>query len=143
MLLSIKWRRVVEQAYSPPSHNSTLVQHGVRHTAHHTHFTVYALDCGICGHCSETFLDDASGCSSELPGRQGYVPVLLRRIQVCPPLWRGSGKNPNGHCRQYAQDHDNVTPISKGFSDDRNGWGASIVDSLSTMVSEFLPLLPV
>jgi len=36
-----------------------------------------------------------------------------------------------------------VTPISRSFSDDRNGWGATIIDSLSTMVSELLQLLPV
>ncbi|KAF8512524.1 glycoside hydrolase family 47 protein [Hysterangium stoloniferum] len=29
--------------------------------------------------------------------------------------------------------HDDLKPVSKGFSDGRNGWGASIIDALSTM----------
>jgi len=49
--------------------------------------------------------------------------------------------NPNGYHRKYAWCHDDVTPISQSFSDERNGWGASVIDSLSTMVREFLPLL--
>ncbi|KAF9010160.1 glycoside hydrolase [Cyathus striatus] len=35
--------------------------------------------------------------------------------------------------RTYAWGHDDVSPISKGYSDGRNGWGASIVDAMSTM----------
>ncbi|KAF9051542.1 glycoside hydrolase family 47 protein [Panaeolus papilionaceus] len=34
---------------------------------------------------------------------------------------------------QFAFGHDDLSPISKTFSDDRNGWGASIVDAMSTM----------
>ncbi|KIM46837.1 glycoside hydrolase family 47 protein [Hebeloma cylindrosporum] len=33
----------------------------------------------------------------------------------------------------YAFGHDDVAPIRKGFSDGRNGWGATIVDAMSTM----------
>ncbi|OAA64222.1 mannosyl-oligosaccharide alpha-1,2-mannosidase precursor [Niveomyces insectorum RCEF 264] len=33
---------------------------------------------------------------------------------------------------QHAFPHDSLKPISNGFSDDRNGWGASAVDALST-----------
>ncbi|TFK34476.1 glycoside hydrolase family 47 protein [Crucibulum laeve] len=36
--------------------------------------------------------------------------------------------------KKYAWKHDDVSPISKGFTDGRNGWGASIVDAMSTMV---------
>ncbi|PPQ72724.1 hypothetical protein CVT24_012558 [Panaeolus cyanescens] len=35
--------------------------------------------------------------------------------------------------QQFAFGHDDVSPLSHGFSDDRNGWGASIVDAMSTM----------
>ena len=47
----------------------------------------------------------------------------------------GRSGNPNGYHRRYAWGHDDLTPISRNFSDERNGWGASIIDSLSTMVS--------
>ncbi|KAK7032613.1 hypothetical protein VNI00_012876 [Paramarasmius palmivorus] len=35
--------------------------------------------------------------------------------------------------RKYAFGHDDVRPVSKGYVDSRNGWGASIVDAMSTM----------
>ncbi|KAK0458700.1 glycoside hydrolase family 47 protein [Desarmillaria tabescens] len=35
--------------------------------------------------------------------------------------------------KEYAFGHDDLSPVSKGFSDGRNGWGASIVDAMSTM----------
>ncbi|THH14610.1 hypothetical protein EW146_g5737 [Bondarzewia mesenterica] len=35
--------------------------------------------------------------------------------------------------REFAFGHDEVTPLSQGFSDPRNGWGATIVDGMSTM----------
>ncbi|TFK73471.1 glycoside hydrolase family 47 protein [Pluteus cervinus] len=35
--------------------------------------------------------------------------------------------------KTYAWGNDDLTPISKSFANTRNGWGASIVDSLSTM----------
>ncbi|KZV67861.1 glycoside hydrolase family 47 protein [Peniophora sp. CONT] len=35
--------------------------------------------------------------------------------------------------KQYAYGHDEVAPISKGFLDPRNGWGASIIDGMTTM----------
>lgn len=36
--------------------------------------------------------------------------------------------------RKFAFGHDDVTPVSKSFTDGRNGWGASIVDAMSTLV---------
>ncbi|KAF4595784.1 mannosyl-oligosaccharide alpha-1,2-mannosidase precursor [Ophiocordyceps camponoti-floridani] len=39
----------------------------------------------------------------------------------------------NGY-RQYALNHDTLRPVSNGFEDDRNGWGATVVDGLSTAV---------
>ena len=119
----------------------TLVQHGLRLASHHTRFTIHSLYYGVRGQGSGTFLEVASGCGSKRPGRQTHVPVLLRCIQVRPPSWRGGSRNPDGYCRMYAWGHDDVTPVSQSFSDERNGWGASIIDSLSTMVSELLPLL--
>ncbi|CEL60910.1 putative mannosyl-oligosaccharide alpha-1,2-mannosidase 1B OS=Neosartorya fumigata (strain CEA10 / CBS 144,89 / FGSC A1163) GN=mns1B PE=3 SV=1 [Rhizoctonia solani AG-1 IB] len=35
--------------------------------------------------------------------------------------------------RKYAWGHDSLAPINKTFIDDRNGWGATIVDAMSTM----------
>ncbi|PIL23449.1 hypothetical protein GSI_14760 [Ganoderma sinense ZZ0214-1] len=34
---------------------------------------------------------------------------------------------------QYAFPHDDLTPISKSWNDGRNGWGASLVDGLTTL----------
>ena len=43
-----------------------------------------------------------------------------------------------GGCRRkFAFGHDEVTPLSQGYSDPRNGWGATIVDAMSTMVCRF------
>lgn len=36
--------------------------------------------------------------------------------------------------REHAFGHDDLSPVSMGFSDDRNGWGATIADAMSTMV---------
>ncbi|KAJ7033729.1 glycoside hydrolase family 47 protein [Mycena alexandri] len=36
--------------------------------------------------------------------------------------------------KQFAFGHDDLSPVSKSFSDGRNGWGASIVDAMPTMV---------
>lgn len=36
--------------------------------------------------------------------------------------------------RQFAFPHDEVEPLSRTFTDPRNGWGASIVDGMTTMV---------
>ncbi|KAK7441015.1 hypothetical protein VKT23_016796 [Stygiomarasmius scandens] len=35
--------------------------------------------------------------------------------------------------KKYAFGHDDLKPLSKSFTDSRNGWGASIVDAMSTM----------
>ncbi|KAJ7914446.1 glycoside hydrolase family 47 protein [Mycena leptocephala] len=35
--------------------------------------------------------------------------------------------------KQFAFGHDDLSPVSKGFSDGRNGWGASLVDAMPTM----------
>ncbi|KAF7360386.1 alpha-1,2-Mannosidase [Mycena venus] len=36
--------------------------------------------------------------------------------------------------KKYAFGHDDLSPVSKGFNDQRNGWGASIVDAMPSMV---------
>jgi len=38
-------------------------------------------------------------------------------------------------CRKYAWGHDDLLPVSESYFDGRNGWGASIADAMSTMVS--------
>jgi len=35
--------------------------------------------------------------------------------------------------KEFAFGHDDLTPVSESFTDGRNGWGASIVDAMSTM----------
>ncbi|CAE6414848.1 unnamed protein product [Rhizoctonia solani] len=35
--------------------------------------------------------------------------------------------------KEHAWGHDSLAPLSKTFIDDRNGWGATIVDAMSTM----------
>ncbi|KAK7032614.1 hypothetical protein VNI00_012877 [Paramarasmius palmivorus] len=35
--------------------------------------------------------------------------------------------------KKFAFGHDDLLPLSKGFSDGRNGWGATIIDAMSTM----------
>lgn len=35
--------------------------------------------------------------------------------------------------KKYAWGHDNLTPKTRSYSDGRNGWGASIIDAMSTM----------
>ncbi|KIM46842.1 glycoside hydrolase family 47 protein [Hebeloma cylindrosporum] len=35
--------------------------------------------------------------------------------------------------KQFAFGHDDLSPLSQGFSDGRNGWGATIIDAMSTM----------
>ncbi|EPB86576.1 hypothetical protein HMPREF1544_06650 [Mucor circinelloides 1006PhL] len=39
----------------------------------------------------------------------------------------------NGY-KQHAFGHDELLPVSEHFSDSRNGWGASIIDALDTML---------
>ena len=47
-----------------------------------------------------------------------------------------------GRChRKYAFGHDEVAPITKQPLDPLNGWGASIVDAMSTMVRDTIPLI--
>lgn len=36
--------------------------------------------------------------------------------------------------KQFAFGHDDLSPVSESFSDGRNGWGASIVDAMDTML---------
>ncbi|KAI5115000.1 hypothetical protein M0805_004707, partial [Coniferiporia weirii] len=35
--------------------------------------------------------------------------------------------------KEFAFGHDDLRPVSKSFNDGRNGWGASIVDGMTTM----------
>ncbi|RCI10287.1 hypothetical protein L249_8556 [Ophiocordyceps polyrhachis-furcata BCC 54312] len=35
---------------------------------------------------------------------------------------------------QHALNHDTLHPVSNGYEDDRNGWGATVVDGLSTAI---------
>ncbi|KAG9077461.1 maturation of Asn-linked oligosaccharides protein [Ceratobasidium sp. 370] len=42
-------------------------------------------------------------------------------------------KSAYGNYRAFAWGHDSLAPLLGEFIDDRNGWGATIVDSLSTM----------
>ena len=44
----------------------------------------------------------------------------------------------DGCHRKYAFGHDEVAPISKQPLDPLNGWGASIIDAMSTMVRDIM-----
>ncbi|KAJ8082828.1 hypothetical protein PM082_008684 [Marasmius tenuissimus] len=59
---------------------------------------------------------------------------------VLPPTYAGQREavkdifqRSYGAYRKYAFGHDDLMPVSGGFNDGRNGWGASIVDAMSTM----------
>jgi hypothetical protein len=60
-------------------------------------------------------------------GRDIYAIVPKPEFDVCP--------------RKYAFGHDEVAPLSQQPLDPRNGWGATIVDGMGTMVcrSRHLP----
>ncbi|KAF8190449.1 glycoside hydrolase family 47 protein [Pholiota molesta] len=38
-----------------------------------------------------------------------------------------------GAYKEFAFGHDDLLPLSKSFTDDRNGWGATIIDGMGTM----------
>ncbi|EAU89371.2 alpha-mannosidase 1 [Coprinopsis cinerea okayama7 len=62
---------------------------------------------------------------------------LARNVPLTAPHYRDMVRQVfiDGYSvyQQYALGHDVVNPVSQDFSDDRNGWGATIIDSLSTM----------
>ena len=43
--------------------------------------------------------------------------------------------------RKFAFGHDQLNPLSRTPTDPRNGWGASIIDGMSTMVRSILRLI--
>ncbi|KAK1225115.1 hypothetical protein PQX77_011985 [Marasmius sp. AFHP31] len=60
---------------------------------------------------------------------------------VLPPRYAGQREavkdifqRSYGAYRKFAFGHDVLMPVSGGFDDGRNGWGASIVDAMSTML---------
>ena len=58
----------------------------------------------------------------------------------CNPLLQVSRFRCCAHLRvlrEFAFGHDDLTPVSKSFTDGRNGWGASVVDAMTTMVCSF------
>ena len=125
---------LLESDTPPP----TLFEYGVRYTICHTHFGLHSHYFYIGCYYSEAPIAVARKCDSEPRGSQGHVSVLLQRIQVSPSLQRGGG--PSYPCpRRDAWDHDDLAPISQNFYDDRNGWGATIIDALSTMVRHWSP----
>ena len=42
------------------------------------------------------------------------------------------------YSREFAFGHDDLEPVTKSFTDGRNGWGATIVDALSTLVCMYM-----
>ncbi|CAI4219440.1 unnamed protein product [Parascedosporium putredinis] len=56
--------------------------------------------------------------------------VATDRIEAVRAVFRRSW---DGY-RQYAWGHDSLRPLTNGYYDDRNGWGASAVDALSTAI---------
>ena len=39
--------------------------------------------------------------------------------------------------RKYAYPHDDLTPVSMSYVDSYGGWGASVVDAMTTMVRKW------
>ncbi|KAK0199195.1 seven-hairpin glycosidase [Desarmillaria ectypa] len=78
------------------------------------------------------------------------IPILLCTATIAGPVQGADLRLPEGASihrdavkeifqesyaayKKYAFGHDDLLPVSKSFSDGRNGWGASIVDAMSTM----------
>lgn len=117
----------------------TLLRHGVLYTTHHTHYTLHSHYFNVRCHRSEASLAVTRRCGSEPRDRQVDLPIFLQCVQVSLPVRGRAGWPPHDHCRDHAWGHDDVTPVNQNFTDDRNGWGATIVDSLSTMVRGCFP----
>lgn len=60
-----------------------------------------------------------SGCKIKADACHALFPTRFRVCRVS---------------RKIAFGHDDLQPVSMTFNDGRNGWGASIVDAMSTMV---------
>ncbi|PFH62751.1 hypothetical protein XA68_12179 [Ophiocordyceps unilateralis] len=54
---------------------------------------------------------------------EGRAEAVKRAFQIA---WSGYS--------QHALNHDTLHPVSNSFEDDRNGWGATVVDGLSTAI---------
>lgn len=78
------------------------------------------------------------------------IPVLLFTASIAGPVQKAGLKLPEDASihrdavkeifqesyaayKKFAFGHDDLSPVSESFSDGRNGWGASIVDAMSTM----------
>ncbi|KAJ3510034.1 hypothetical protein NLJ89_g4901 [Agrocybe chaxingu] len=72
------------------------------------------------------------------------VPILAANVQkpdiVLPPsaaVYRDQVEkiftDSYDAYKKFAFGHDDLSPLTQGFSDGRNGWGATIVDAMSTM----------
>lgn len=89
------------------------------------------------GQHSTSECDPAWGCRPAQTERQGHLHGELECIHVSIVISDGPfhvlTRRPTA--RQYAFPHDDLTPISKSWTDGRNGWGASLVDGLTTLVS--------
>jgi len=65
----------------------------------------------------------------------------LSSIQVCHVWGKLCLLVHNFVFRKFAFGHDDLSPTSESFTDGRNGWGASIVDALDTMVRHTVPII--
>lgn len=84
----------------------------------------------------QTALAIALLLSSNALAGQVQAPILIlppdahRNAEAVKAVFREA----YGDYKTYAFGHDDLAPVSMGPIDDRNGWGATIVDSLSTML---------
>jgi hypothetical protein len=89
--------------------------------------------------CAKIWVAAAAFCRHGSQGRQADVQGQLRGVHVRAPLpytlglWTRLADGRVVVHSKYALNHDSLAPVSKSSLDGRNGWGATIVDSMSTM----------
>lgn len=84
----------------------------------------------------ETRFTPPKKCKGPPRCSSGHFLDQLQCIQVRPFVC--SGYSRLIYCREFAWGHDDLTPETKGFFDGRNGWGATIVDAMTTAVGPSL-----
>ncbi len=76
--------------------------------------------------------------SSAAADRASVVQIFCDSYNAYKCVWEISRMfvpKPDGDCRRkFSFGHDEVAPLSKQPLDPRNGWGATIVDAMGTMV---------
>ncbi|KAG0164575.1 maturation of Asn-linked oligosaccharides protein [Apophysomyces sp. BC1034] len=73
-------------------------------------------------------------------GLTGAAPTSQQWLKSCTSsnerseAVKGAFSHAYGGYKKYAWGHDELLPVTRNYSDSRNGWGATIVDALDTML---------